>query len=86
MGFYHGPWGMGGWGLFGGMFVLFFFVGLLAASIGLVAWLWRRSDTAPKTPESQQSAQEILRIRYARGELIREEFKSAMEDLSRSEQ
>lgn len=87
MGWNHGLWGMGGWGLFGGLFALFLSVALLAALIGAVVWLWRRSDsTLTKVSASRGSAEEILRMRYARGELTREEFNSAMVDLSGSEE
>lgn len=81
MGF-HGFGGMGGWGLLGGVLVLLPAIALLAVLAGLAIWLWRRSDSKlVKAPLSQQSPQEILKMRYARGELSREEFQSAMQDL-----
>jgi len=81
MGF-HGFGGMGGWGLLGALLALFPFVASLAVLAGLAIWLWRRSDSKlVKAPMSQQSPQEILKLRYARGELSREEFQSAMQDL-----
>lgn len=82
MGF-HGFGGMGGWGLLGGLFGLFPAIVLLAVLVGLATWLWRRSDSKlVKAPMSQQSPQEILKLRYARGELTREEFQSATQDLN----
>ena len=81
MGF-HGFGGMGAWGLLGGLFALFPAIALLAVLAGLAIWLWRRSDSRlVKAPMSQQSPREILKMRYARGELSREEFQSAMQDL-----
>lgn len=61
MGWNHSLWGMGGWGLLGGLLDLFLIVVLLAVLTGLVVWLWRRSDsTLTKVSASRGSAEEIL--------------------------
>jgi uncharacterized membrane protein len=86
--------GMGGLGLFGSLFSLVFSIGLLVALVLLGIWLWQRVSPAlsPETTTrplngmrsvSSQSAREILQIRYARGELTREEYLAMLQDLVR---
>ena len=79
-----GPWGMrpmwGWWGIWGiGMmlFVLLFW-GLVIAGVVLgIRWLVRQGrDSRP------DSALDILRQRYARGEIDQEEFEAKKRDLS----
>jgi putative membrane protein len=67
--------GMGGmmiWGLLSflfGLLVLFLFI--LAAAYG-VKWVWRQRPSS--TIGSDESALDLLKKRYARGEISREEF------------
>jgi putative membrane protein len=86
--------GVSGLGLFGGLFSLVFSIGLLAALVLLGIWLWRTVSPAssPGTTAQpltrtrsvgSQSAREILQIRYARGELTREEYSAMLQDLIR---
>ena len=82
MPFHYGFGGMWGWGSLGGLLVPLLVVTLFAALTGLGIWVSRRSGYAfSRTPARQPSAQEILKLRYARGELSRERFHSLMEDL-----
>ena len=81
--------GMGGWGLFGGLFSLILTVGLLVGLVFLGIWLWRRfspageSSTWVQSPATRQpSALDILQARYARGELTREEYQVMSQDLA----
>lgn len=77
---YHG-WGSG-WGhmLVGGLMMILFWGGLIVLAVVLVRWLGR--DDAPGTRDSaESSALEILRRRYARGEIDREEFEQRRRDL-----
>jgi putative membrane protein len=81
--------GMGGWGLFGGLFGLVLTIGLLVGLVFLGIWLWRRfsapggasSWTLP-SGAGQTSAFEILQVRYARGELTSEEYRGMLQDLA----
>ena len=86
--------GMGGLGLFGSLFSLVFSIGLLVALVLLGIWLWQKVSPALSTETttrplngmrsvSSQSAREILQIRYARGELTREEYLAMLQDLVR---
>ena len=81
--------GMGGLGLFGGLFSLVVTIGLLVGLVFLGIWLWRRLSPAEGTgawaqpPATRQpSALDVLRTRYARGELTREEFQLMLQDLA----
>jgi uncharacterized membrane protein len=84
--------GISGLGLFSGLFSLVFSIGLLVALVLLGIWLWQKGSPAlsPETiaqpltgmrSVSSQSAREILQIRYARGELTREEYLAMLQDL-----
>jgi putative membrane protein len=64
--------GMMGWGLLGllfGLLVLFLFI--LAAAYG-VKWVWRQKPSSANVHD--ESALDLLKKRYARGEISREEF------------
>ncbi len=81
--------GMGGLGLFGGLLSTLLMLGLLVGLVFLGLWLWRRfrdsegvgSWTQPHGG-LQTSAREILQVRYARGELTREEYQNMLQDLA----
>ena len=82
---YEWGWGMhpmwGWWGIwwFGMMLFMFLFWALVIIGIVLgIRWLVRQGR-----PESSDSAMEILRQRYARGEINREEFEAKRKDLQR---
>lgn len=82
--------GMGSLGLFGNLLSLIFSLALLGALVWVGIWLWRKLGSptgAVLTVQSQEvgasSAREILKARYARGELAREEFQTMLQDLGR---
>lgn len=69
-------WGMGmllGMGVFSLVWVL-----ILTALVLLVRWLWVQARPASR---GEEAALEILKRRYARGEITREEFESMRRDL-----
>lgn len=73
--------GYTGWGMMLGGLVLFLLV--LIGLIILVVWAvrqGRRSDQAG-SDQPMPSAEEILKARYARGEITREQYLSMLEDL-----
>ena len=81
--------GMGGLGLFGGLFSLVLTIGLLVGLVFLGIWLWRRfsptegtSAWAQPPATRQPSALDVLQARYARGEVTREEFQLMLQDLA----
>jgi putative membrane protein len=73
-----GMMGMMGWGLLGllfGLLVLFLFV--LAAAYG-VKWVWGQR---PSGIYGQENALDILKKRYAKGEISREEFERIKKEI-----
>lgn len=71
-----GPGMMGGWGMgwFGGVFMIVFWVLVIVALVFFVRWLVRTSGGTSEKGTSQSRALEILKERYARGEIGTEEF------------
>ena len=73
-------WGDGGYMGFGGGFMLLFWVFLIL----LVAWLVKAAMPGSGTAQGREkSALDILKERYARGEIDREEFERMRKDLMR---
>jgi uncharacterized membrane protein len=79
---------LGGWGWIGFVLYLLILIAILIGIVAFIFWLVRRirangpSTYSPTTAgNTQSSAQEILAIRYARGEIDREKFKSLLSDL-----
>lgn len=79
-----GNWGWGhmgggmGWG-FGGLFMILFWVAVIAAIVAVARWWFgglSRDDLPPG-----QSALDVLKERYARGEIGKEEFERKKRDL-----
>ena len=76
---------MWGWG-FGMLFMGIFWLVILGLIVWAVVALVRRSGSAhvhSGQPALPNSAVEIVRARYARGEINKEEFDRLMADLSR---
>ena len=69
----------GGMG-FGGLFMLLFWVLVIAGVIVLLRRL-RARDLNPPDTSPQQSALDIVQQRYARGEIGREEYEQMRRDL-----
>jgi putative membrane protein len=83
-----GSWGMGsgmaggyGMGVFGSIFMIAFWVLILAGVFLLVKWLVGGSSRHVGDARPGSSALEILEERYARGEIDREEFEQKKRDL-----
>jgi uncharacterized membrane protein len=74
------PWNWGRGAAIRGLIIFFFlaFIALLALGVAL---LWRRGSTGTESNGSGDQALETLRLRYARGEITREEFLQATDDL-----
>jgi putative membrane protein len=70
-------WMSGAWGI-GMMFMMFFFWILIIAGL-VVGIRWLMSETKERRGDT---ALEILRQRYARGEINKEEFEAKKSDLS----
>ncbi len=80
-----GPW-MGSWGYHMGMFpfilVFLFWIAVIVVILFLIRWLIvsTRHHRERKSGVTD-SALEILRIRYAKGEMTKEEFEQKKKDL-----
>jgi putative membrane protein len=67
--------GMGWWGM--GIVVLFW-----AGIIWLIVWAVRRANDRGGSGTAGQSALDIAKTRYARGEITRDQFEQIKKDLS----
>ncbi len=72
-----GPGMMWGWWGIGWIFMIIFWGLLIVGLIFLIRYL----IGAPKTGKSEESALDILKKRYARGEINKEEFEQKKRDL-----
>jgi putative membrane protein len=75
-------WGNQGTSAWWGIGMMLFWVVLLAGLAGLVVWLVRSGSPATAGPTGTGSRpEEILRERYARGEITREQYDQMRRDL-----
>ncbi len=75
-------WGLGGLGMAaGGVFMLLFWALVVVGVALAVRWLWQRGRPA-RSDRGRDTALDILRERYARGEIGREEFEAKKQDLA----
>ncbi len=74
------PWHWGR-GVVARWLIVFFFLAFLALLALGVALLWRRGNAGTRSDDGGDQAVDALRLRYARGEMTREEFLQANEDL-----
>ena len=85
----YGGWGMGpgmmsgyGMGWFGGILMIVFWILILVGLIFLIKWLIQSTSRDKTTGSGGNRSLEILKERYARGEIDKEEFESKKKDLS----
>ncbi len=76
-------WMMTGWGagygLFGGLMMLLFWILIIAGIVLIVRWFFGQED--PQGSLAEETALDILRKRYACGEIDKEEFKAKRKDI-----
>jgi len=81
-----GYYGHGGMGWIGMIFGLLITIALIVGFVVLVVWAVRRlsGNSAHSAPQmgSSQSARDIAQIRYAKGEISREEYQNILSDLA----
>lgn len=63
------------------LLVVVLFLVLLGGAIAALVWFSRRSSAGPVIPGTEDAALRILRERYARGELTREEYERMRDEL-----
>ena len=78
-----GP-GMMGWGYgmgwFGMIFMAIFWIALIIGVVLLIRWLWM--STSKGKPGTEDPPLDILKRRYASGEINKEEFEQKKRDLT----
>jgi putative membrane protein len=74
-----GNWGMG-W--FGSIFMVAFWILILVGLVLLIRWLVQATGRDKTDGSGVNRALEILKERYAKGEIDKEEFESKKKDLS----
>ncbi len=86
---YHGSWlshpGMTmGWGMgiFGMIFMLIFWGLIITGLVFLIKWLFSLGNKTAEKNNSNSRALEILKERYARGEIDKNEFDARKQDLT----
>ncbi len=75
-------WYDGGWGMSGGAMVLWTLV-IVAVVIVLVLFVARSGGSSQRPRSLSDSPEEILKKRYARGEIDRDEYEQRLNDLRR---
>jgi len=80
-----GPGMMGGWGMgwFGGIFMIVFWILILVALVFFIKWLIQSTGRSQAGSVGGNRALEILKERYARGEIDSVEFEKMKSDLSK---
>jgi len=78
-----GPGMMSNWGMgwFGGIFMIVFWILILMGLVFLIRWLIQSTSRDKATGNGTNRALEILKERYAKGEINKEEFESKKKDL-----
>jgi len=76
-------WGHEGmmWG-FGGWWMTIVWIAVVVGIVFLVKWLLEQGRTGGQASQKEESALDILKKRYARGEIDKEEFEQKKRDLT----
>ena len=73
--------GYGGYGWIGMILGLVIFVAVVVGIVLLVAWAVRKGNGGGRQLPVGDSAQEIAKMRYAKGEITREDYQQLLSDL-----
>jgi putative membrane protein len=79
-----GPGMMGGWGMgwFGGIFMIVFWILIIVGLIFMVKWLVQTKEKGRENGNAGSRAIEILKERYASGEIDKSQFETMKRDLA----
>ena len=79
-----GRWMMGGWGMgwFGMIFMIIFWGLVIFGLVSLIRWLIQNTSSKGQTGvRTGSNAMNVLKERYAKGEISRDEFESMKKDI-----
>ena len=79
-----GRWMMGGWGMgwFGMIFMIIFWGLIIFGLVSLIRWLIQNTSSKGQTGvRAGSNAMDILKERYAKGEISRDELESMKRDI-----
>ncbi len=86
-----GPYPMMGWSWMWGsmgigmmLFMLIFWVLIIAGAVALIRWLWSGPSGSISASSGGETAEDILKNRYAKGEIDKQEFESKLQDIRKS--
>lgn len=81
-----GPGMMGYWGMgwFGGIFMIVFWILILVGLVFVIRWLVQATAKGGQSSRSGSRAMDILKERYARGEIDKARFEDMKKDLTNS--
>ena len=71
----------GAWGIGMMLFMLIFWVLIIAGAVALIRWLWGGPGGSASASSSGSTAEEILKNRYAKGEIDKQEFEAKLQDI-----
>ena len=71
----------GTWGIVGGIISLLFFLLIIIGTILLIVWAVRQFSHQPHQMTQASKSIEVLRERYAKGEITKEQFEQMKKDL-----
>lgn len=74
-----------GLGIFGWLWMLLFWGGLITLAVWLVGRLFPTAKSSGGELPAQPSAQAILKARYAKGELTREKYQEMLQTIQQGE-
>jgi putative membrane protein len=72
-----------GWGMgFGWVFMILFWLLLIAGIVLLIRWIQSQGEKKEQGTQSSETALDILKKRYARGEITHDEYERIKKDIS----
>jgi len=76
-----GPGMMGGWGWFGGILMVVISALIIIGVVYFIKWLVKGTRNETPSPINSSSALDILKKRYAQGEIDKQEFEEKKKDI-----
>ncbi len=71
----------GGWGIAWMVFIFVFVAVIITGIILLIIWLVKRASYSGYSQETQGKALDILKERYAKGEITKKEYENMKKDI-----